>query len=118
MLTKLKGMLLQRCPCCCSGAMFSGLFRMHRKCGQCGLDLEPEPGYYIGALYMNYFLGLLFLSPMVGWMIWRDYSAHAIGAASVLGLVVMAPLVFRYARVLWIYMDMLLFDTKRCVPTK
>lgn len=98
--------------------MFSGPFRMNRHCPSCKLDLEPEPGYYIGALYVNYFLGLALLSPMVAWMLWESYSAYAIGGASVVALVFLSPVVFSYARVIWLYLDMLLFDTKRCVSPK
>ncbi len=27
---------------------------MHAKCPDCGLPLDPEPGYYLGAMYINY----------------------------------------------------------------
>lgn len=116
MIQKLKGLLLQRCPCCVTGRMFSGLFRMNARCSHCGLNFEPEPGYYIGALYMNYGLGLVLIAPLMAWMIWVDYSAHSIGAAAVVALAILSPVVFRYARLLWIYMDLCLFDTAKCRP--
>src|SRR5690606_16532083 len=100
----LKSLLLMRCPCCRTGAMFRAPFRMHRRCPDCNLDLEPEPGYYIGAFYVNYLLGLGFLSPLVAWMIWADYGPFTIFGACVAGLAVLSPLVFSYARVIWIYM--------------
>lgn len=118
MIAAMKALLLMRCPCCKQGPMFRGPFRMNKHCSSCHLDFEPEPGYYIGALYANYFLGLGVLSPLVAWMIWKDYGAYAIFGASVLGLAICSPLVFSYARAIWIYLDMLLFDTKRCRPAR
>lgn len=62
---------------------------------------------------MKYGLGLLLIAPMLAVLIWRDVSAHAIGAATLLALALLSPVVFRYSRLLWIYMDMLLFDRRK-----
>ncbi|HEY6565704.1 MAG TPA: DUF983 domain-containing protein, partial [Pirellulaceae bacterium] len=42
------------CPRCGQGRLFDGLFRMAKRCGSCGFELEREPGFYLGAIYFNY----------------------------------------------------------------
>ena len=46
--------LRQRCPCCGLGRLFAGVFRMRPGCGTCGLGFYREPGYYVGAMIVNY----------------------------------------------------------------
>ena len=43
-----------RCPCCGLGALFQRAFRMHHDCPVCGLNYFREPGYYVGAMILNY----------------------------------------------------------------
>lgn len=49
-----------KCPRCRKGNMFkqplqlSNPLDMHEKCEDCGMDFEPEPGFYFGALIISY----------------------------------------------------------------
>jgi uncharacterized protein (DUF983 family) len=43
-----------RCPRCGIGCLYSKPFRMEEQCAHCGLKFEPEQGYFIGAIYINY----------------------------------------------------------------
>jgi len=43
-----------RCPCCGLGTLFSRPFRMRHDCPVCGLNNFREPGYYVGAMIINY----------------------------------------------------------------
>src|ERR1700752_3193482 len=43
-----------RCPRCGEAQIFQGLFRMLPECPTCGLKFEREPGYFLGAIYINY----------------------------------------------------------------
>ncbi len=43
-----------RCPRCGETKLFDGWFRMRRDCPACGLRFERAPGYWIGAIYINY----------------------------------------------------------------
>src|SRR5262245_5008645 len=101
-MSKWKGLFLQRCPCCVEASAFSGLFKMNDECARCGLRFEPEPGYYAGALYISYALALILVAPLSLWMMYNDYSAFAIIAASILVLAPLSPLFFRYSRLMWI----------------
>jgi uncharacterized protein (DUF983 family) len=95
-----------RCPRCGEGALFAGWFAMHETCAQCGLRFEREPGYFVGAIYVNYAitavlcLGIpIALDVTIGIPLWLQIT---IGGA----LGVLVPVVFfRYSRSLWLGID-------------
>ena len=49
-----------KCPQCREGDLYKSPFQfsdplaMHDKCTSCGLDYNPEPGFYFGALIISY----------------------------------------------------------------
>ncbi len=43
-----------RCPCCGLGRIYRRPYRMHHDCPLCRLDYFREPGYYVGAMIVNY----------------------------------------------------------------
>lgn len=79
---------------------------MNRRCPVCGLSLEPETGYYSGALVVSYTLSipLLGLLALVVGLVTRWELHWVIVGASALDLVFVVPL-YRYARVLWLWLD-------------
>jgi uncharacterized protein (DUF983 family) len=42
------------CPRCGRAPLFRGMFSMFERCAACGLLLEREQGYFVGAIYVNY----------------------------------------------------------------
>jgi uncharacterized protein (DUF983 family) len=97
-----------RCPRCGQGRLYARWFRMHERCGVCGLLYEREQGYFVGAIYVNYTLtvalglgGVLLLDGLVGLSL-RSQLAIAVP------LMLLAPLVFfRHARSMWLAIDVL-----------
>jgi uncharacterized protein (DUF983 family) len=49
----LRGLRL-RCPRCGAGGVFESRWRMRPACRSCKLGFEREPGYFVGAIYLNY----------------------------------------------------------------
>ncbi len=102
----LRRALALRCPRCGTGALFAGWFAMHDTCGHCGLRFEREPGYFVGAIYVNYAAtalavlgGPILLDALFGLPTWVQV---AIGCT----LAVVVPIgFFRYARSLWLGID-------------
>ena len=96
----------QRCPRCRGAPLFAGVIRMHPRCPVCGLDLEPEVGYYTGAMVVSYTLSipLYALLALVLGMLTRWDLGAVILVAGALFLVFVVPL-FRYARTIWLYLD-------------
>ncbi len=84
--------------------MFRGRFSMNPTCPVCGHRFEREPGFFQGAMYVSYGIGIVYLG-MLGLIATRFVVPHygvAVGVAGV-ALVHLAciPAVFRYSRVIW-----------------
>ncbi len=95
-----------RCPRCGTGRLFAGPFTMNERCAACALLFEREPGYFIGAMYINYAMtaGL----SIGGFLLLDAYTAMSVTAQIVLwgAFAVAFPLFFfRYARSLWLAVD-------------
>lgn len=48
--------LRKRCAICGEGGLFERWFRMRSHCPRCGTRFEREPGFFIGALFINFAL--------------------------------------------------------------
>ena len=104
-------MARQVCPRCRTGPIFRaplwrGYLAMHEKCPVCGLKYEREPGYFLGAMYFSYALsippGLLLVL-----LIWRltRWRFDVVMLCAFLGYLPLVPVVTRWARVIWMYVD-------------
>ena len=104
-------MLRGRCPRCGQGAIFQRLLGprllgMHPSCSVCGLEFERESGYFLGAMYISYGLGIgsvlpvsLFLVLVLGW------TLVPVMLVMTLQTLVIMPLSFRWSRVIWLHVD-------------
>jgi len=102
---RILSLLRQRCPRCETGSPFSGLIRMHAACPVCGLQFEREPGYWMGSLYVNYAIALALCLPLIVLLALAKASVPAIVAATTIELVLLSPVIIRYARLIWMYID-------------
>ncbi len=107
-----EALLNGKCPRCREGAIFTypvskvDQFNvMNEKCPHCGVRLEPEPGFYQGAMYVGYGITIacllaitiilyLLVAPTSEW----TYIATIIGF-----MVSIAPLNYRYSRILYLH---------------
>ena len=88
--------------------MFQGLFRMQPECPTCGLKFEREPGYFLGAIYINY---AATVGCMLAGFFALDYSVnlsltYQIIVWSSFGMV-FPVLFYRYSKSLWLCLDYL-----------
>jgi uncharacterized protein (DUF983 family) len=107
----LASILQQRCPRCRIGRIFqSSIFRgfpkMCERCSICDLKFEREPGYFLGAMYFSFALGVLIMAPIAAllWYLTGWWITKVILWAAILFLP-FAPTITLFARVLWIYLD-------------
>ena len=79
---------------------------MYEHCPVCGLKFEREPGYFLGALYISYGLGVVSIAMLAAglWAVTRWEITAIILWASVLYLPLVLPITL-FARVLWLYLD-------------
>jgi uncharacterized protein (DUF983 family) len=111
MASALSGIWHQVCPRCRGGpiyrtSLWRGFLNMHERCPNCGLKFEREQGYFVGAMYISY---LLSIPPglIIVLAIWRisGWPFNTVMLAAFAAYLPFVPLVTRYARVVWMYID-------------
>jgi len=83
---------------------------MHPRCQQCDLVFEREHGYFVGAMYMHYVMGSLYLALVITLLIntvLPDWYAYQIIPFAVLTYLPLLPAAWRYSRIIWIHLDRL-----------
>jgi uncharacterized protein (DUF983 family) len=115
-LRRLMAVLGQRCPRCLCGRVFHGLVAMHDTCPQCGYQFGREPGYFTGAMFASYTLAvpILFVIFMVLWNFFANTWPLTFNLfVTFVVFLPLAPVIFRYSRVIWMHVDVLLDPEKR-----
>lgn len=102
---RLLAILRLRCPCCLTGKVFRSLWRMHTECPRCGVSFEREPGFFYGAMYFSYGIGLVLAAPLSILLFLKGFSEPIIFAGAIGQLAIISPLLFRYSRVAWMHFD-------------
>jgi uncharacterized protein (DUF983 family) len=103
----LAALLRGRCPRCRDGKVFRGSVSMYPTCPHCGLRFEREQGYFVGAMYISYFAAVVVLT-LLFWAVSLFEPSLSFEAALVAATVLFLPFVpavFRYSRLLWMYVD-------------
>ena len=88
--------------------MFSGRFTMNATCPVCGHVFEREQGFFQGAMYISWVLGVTYLSGLA--VLGQALLAPRIGIGYVVSCVVAIhvlciPALFRYSRVIWAHLN-------------
>ncbi len=99
-----------RCPRCQEGDFFQAhpynlkkAGDIHTNCPNCGLKYSKEPGFYYGAMYVSYGLGVaLFVALWVSFnLFFEDLSvAWQIGIISGL-FVLLGPYLYALSKIIW-----------------
>jgi len=68
----------QRCPRCRMGnifrySIFRGFPKMNDRCLICDLKFDREPGYFLGAMYVSYGLGIVIVASIAALLWWGDW---------------------------------------------
>jgi uncharacterized protein (DUF983 family) len=95
--------LALRCPRCGGTTLFDGWFAMRTACALCGLRFERAPGYFVGAIYVNY--AVTAIAAIGGYFVlwWLADLSTATQLALWVPFVIVFPLwFFRYSRSLWL----------------
>lgn len=105
-----QGILRALCPRCRTGKIFRRsvwLFPgMFERCPFCNLKFEREAGYFLGAMYIGYGLGIVAIAVLSA-LVWEVLKWPIVKStfAGIVLFVPLAPVLTWMARVLWIYMD-------------
>lgn len=94
------------CPRCGETPLFRGWFAMRPECLVCGLTFERAPGYFVGAIYINY--AMTAPIAVVGYLVLWRYTDASLTLQFVVWVpfVVLFPLwFFRYSRSFWLALE-------------
>ena len=101
----LAALLAPRCPVCRRGAVFCGWLELHPTCPGCGLRFERESGDFLVAVLIGYMVGIAVLVPVCVLLFWQSAAVTTVLAVLCGTSLILAPVIHRYARVLWLYVD-------------
>lgn len=105
-LRRLGAIVRQRCPRCLEGRVFRGTIAMNDTCPQCGYVFLKEQGYFQGAMYLSYGMGVLIMFALAG--LFSLFTRLEVALAiAVPVFFVLVPVVWRYSRVLWLHANVL-----------
>jgi uncharacterized protein (DUF983 family) len=87
-------------------SIFRGFPKMFERCPVCDLRFEREPGYFLGAMYISFGVGLGFIA-VVAALVWAVTGWGFINdiLCGVILFLPLAPAITLFSRVLWIYLD-------------
>lgn len=110
--TYLAAVLQGNCPRCREGQIFSHAAynlskfnKMNNECPHCGVRLEPEPGFYQGAMYVGYAITIACMVA-VGFTLFVFFGdpSEWIYVFTVIAIMILiVPLNYRYSRILYLY---------------
>ncbi len=109
-----------KCPKCNVGDLWvnkrsykKGFTQMHDKCSNCELVYDLEQGFWYGAMYISYAMGVaVVVSIVVALSVLTNFSVFEKSGVASLVLVILMPILFRYSRSLWINI-FVRFDDKK-----
>jgi len=115
---RLIAFLLLRCPHCFRGAIFHGLWGMHERCTVCGIVYERETGYFMNAIFFGYVLGFIAILPLNVLLYVTDAHLIWFAVGTLATLTLLAPIIFRYSRAIWMHLDEMLDPRPDPLPDK
>jgi len=103
---RLGAMLRQCCPECGEGRVFASTWRMNETCPVCGLMFDRGPGYFTGAMYFSYAIGIPIIALGTGLVWWiTRWPLHWDVVIVWVAFLPVVPLVFRLSRTMFIHFD-------------
>jgi len=107
-----KALLLGKCPRCHQGNLFmfpatriAKFAIMNENCPHCDVRLEPEPGFYQGAMYVGYGITVAMIT-ILGLILYffGDPSEWVYIGVVMAIMVLIAPWNYRYSRIIYLYL--------------
>ena len=103
-----------KCPRCRKGDIFSypvfghllKFNKMNETCPHCEVRLEPEPGFYQGAMYIGYGITVMciILVSLVLYYLANQPSAYVYTVTVIGVMVLLIPFNYRYSRIIYLYL--------------
>ena len=111
MMMKILAILNNRCPNCEKGSIFDkdrGLInlsipKMNKTCPSCGFQFVKETGFFYGAMYVSYALGVAFsVATFIIAHFFIGFGLFASFISIIVVLILLMPIIMRLSRNIWI----------------
>ena len=108
--SKLNSIIKMKCPQCQEGDFFisrpydmKNLGKTHHHCSECGLRYEKEIGFYYGAMYVSYALGVaLFVTCWVSFNLFFSSANIWLQIGVISGLsILLSPYLYALSKIIW-----------------
>ena len=108
--SKLNSIFRKKCPRCQEGDFFTShsydmkkVGNLHENCSECGLKYEMEPGFYQGAMYVSYALGVaLFVTFWVSFNLFFPWMSTGLQVTIVaIASIGLTPGMYAYSKIIW-----------------
>jgi len=124
--TKLFSIFTNKCPKCQTGAFFKTnnpynlkkFDKLNERCAYCDESFTREPGFYIGSMYVSYALSVaLMVVFFVAFVLILDWDMNYVLAGLVISYIILIPVMFRTARLIWINI-FVKYDPEKAITAK
>ncbi|NLR92412.1 MULTISPECIES: DUF983 domain-containing protein [Flammeovirga] len=110
--SKLSAIIEKKCPSCRQGDMFTHsalspkFHQINDRCPHCGTTLNPETGFYYGAMYVSYGINtaIMFITIFAVYFFLDSSDPLVYIAAAVIPMVVLMTFVFRLSRSIYLHL--------------
>jgi len=130
--TKLYSIFKFKCPRCHEGEFLESrnVYNLKKagdikaKCECCNLKYSPEPGFYYGAMFVSYALGVaLFVTIWVATsVLYPDYSAELLLGLIIGSILILGPYLYALSKIIWanffFHYEDTKFDTEKQVDDR
>jgi len=109
--TKLYSVFHEKCPHCQEGEFFEGksvfnlrmVGKVYPRCKVCNNTFHKEPGFYYGALYVAYGLGVGLFVSVIGIMYGLMNDPEPLDYVIVIAIlmVILGPKIYKLSRIIW-----------------
>jgi uncharacterized protein (DUF983 family) len=106
----LSAIWLGKCPHCRTGKLFNHpplslrFAEMNPVCPHCGVSFMPEPGFYIGAMYISYAFNVTLLIAIgIVLYVFTDSPDWVYIVSIIVASFLFIPFSFRYSRIIFLH---------------
>ncbi len=106
--------LTNKCPNCKEGHIYErkniyfnfSKNKMNKTCDKCGFKFEKEPGYFFGAMYVSYALGVAeaLITVIIGAYFYDTALTPKLLPWIIIVLMLMSSFNMRVSRIIWMYL--------------
>lgn len=102
---KLRAILRGLCPACLEGKITQGFLGLREKCFVCGFSFQPEPGFYLGAMMVSFFVTAAVTIPPMILLKMLDVDMAVLLTFPFVEFIFVGGFLMFYSRILWVHLE-------------